>query len=123
MMRPRNRHPAPTRFEALQLVVEAYGSQEATADALGVHQSTVSRWLDRTKQLPHEHVLKAEEDTGVPRYLTRPDVYPRNMPPPPVWPVEESDGEYDQSIVPVAVRHNGNRTHILDSNTLRRAAR
>lgn len=66
----------PTRFEALKLVVEAYGSQEATGDALGVSQSTVSRWLTQSKQLPPEYVLQAEADTGVSRHLLRPDIYP-----------------------------------------------
>lgn len=66
----------PTRFEALKLVVEAYGSQEATAGAFGVCQSTISRWLNQSKQLPAQYVLRAEEDTGVSRHWTRPDIYP-----------------------------------------------
>lgn len=73
----------PTRFEALKLVVEAYCSQEAAAAALGVAQSTVSRWLTQSKQLPVEYVLIAEKDTGVSRHWLRPDIYPveHNLPP------------------------------------------
>ncbi|PKP92254.1 MAG: hypothetical protein CVT77_09525 [Alphaproteobacteria bacterium HGW-Alphaproteobacteria-16] len=74
----------PTRFEALKLVVEAYGSQEATADAFGVAQSTVSRWLSQSKQLPVEYVLQAELDTEISRHWLRPDIYPVDHARPPV---------------------------------------
>lgn len=70
--------PSLTRFEALIRVFECYGStQEAVAEALGVSQSTVSRMLSQSKQLRHDLVLKAEEDTGISRHDLRPDIYPR----------------------------------------------
>lgn len=76
---------SPTRFEALKLVIEAYGTHEDTAAALGVHQSTVSRWVSSSKQMPGEYVLKAEADTGVSRHHLRPDLYPLDMAPGPRW--------------------------------------
>ncbi|RSU63366.1 hypothetical protein DAH55_03910 [Sphingomonas koreensis] len=74
----------PTRYEALKLVVEAYGSQEATAETFGVAQSTVSRWLTQSKQLPVEYVLQAEADTQISRHWLRPDIYPVEHSRPPV---------------------------------------
>jgi len=73
----------PTRFEALEMVVRAYGSQQATGTALGVAQPVVWRWIHQSKQLPAEHVLKAEADTGVSRHWLRPDIYPFGHPPAP----------------------------------------
>ncbi|WP_313800959.1 YdaS family helix-turn-helix protein [Sphingobium sp.] len=66
----------PTRFEALKLVIEAYGTQEAAAAAFRVSQSSISRWLSQSKQLPAEHVIQAETDTGISRHWIRPDIYP-----------------------------------------------
>lgn len=86
--------PPLTRFEALLLVIEAYGSHEATGAALGVFQSTVSRWVSHSKQLPVEHVLKAERDTGVPRHFLRPDIYPADLGPAPRW--HGVDGRVDR---------------------------
>lgn len=69
--------PSPTRFEALQAAVHRAGTQELFAEALGVSQPTVSRWVKVTKQLPAEYVLKAERLFGVSRFDLRPDIYPR----------------------------------------------
>lgn len=66
----------PTRYEALLAAYEAYGTQAAMAEARGVSQPTVWRWLNQSKQLPAEHVLGVEEDTGVSRHHLRPDIYP-----------------------------------------------
>lgn len=71
----------PTRFEALKLAMEAYGVQDAAAEALGVAQSTVSRWLSQSKQLPAEYVLRVEADTGISRHWLRPDIYGPGTPP------------------------------------------
>lgn len=66
----------PTRFEALQNAAKTYGSQQAMADDLGVTQPAVSRWLNTSKQLPAEFVLRVEAATGVSRHHLRPDIYP-----------------------------------------------
>lgn len=49
------------------------------ADALGVSQPTIWRWLNQSKQMPAEHVLTAERLTGVSCHDLRPDIYPREM--------------------------------------------
>lgn len=70
----------PTRFEALQIAIEAFGSQELAASFLQVSQSTVSRWINQSKQLPAEFVLRVESKTGVSRHFLRPDIYPVDLP-------------------------------------------
>lgn len=68
----------PTRYEALMQVFAVFGTQQAMADALGVSQPSVWRWLNQSKQLPAEGglVILAERLTGVSRHHLRPDIYP-----------------------------------------------
>lgn len=66
-----------TRFEALQAALAAIGTQQAFADLLGVSQPTIWRWLNQSKQVPAEFVLRVEKATGVSRHDLRPDIYPR----------------------------------------------
>ena len=47
------------------------------ARALGVSQAAVWKWVKRGKQLPAEHVLTVELQTGISRHDLRPDLYPR----------------------------------------------
>lgn len=70
-------------YEALQLAVQRAGGQTATARFCGVSQNTVWKWLQSSKRLPAEHVLVVERETGVPRWMLRPDIYPRDLPPAP----------------------------------------
>lgn len=72
-------HPAPS-FDALKRAVMALGGQSAFARLIGVAQPTVWAWLDKSKPLPAEHVLKVEEATGISRHDLRPDLYPREAP-------------------------------------------
>lgn len=65
-----------TRYEALKACRDAAGSDSQMARDLGVPQSTMWRWLNQTRQLPAEHVLRAEEIYGVSRHYLRPDIYP-----------------------------------------------
>lgn len=71
----------PTRFEALKLVRDRFATQQEMADHFGVTQPTVWRWLNQSKQLPAEYVLRAEACTGVSRHWLRPDIYPADLPP------------------------------------------
>ncbi|MDT8758256.1 helix-turn-helix domain-containing protein [Sphingomonas psychrotolerans] len=70
----------PTRYEALLAAADAYGTQSAMGDALGVSQPTIWRWLKQSRQLPAEYVLRVEADTGISRHHLRPDIYPPESP-------------------------------------------
>lgn len=68
-----------TRFEALQACARKAGSISALGRDLGIPQSTMSRIYNSSKQLPAEHVLRAERLYGVSRHDLRPDIYPREV--------------------------------------------
>jgi len=72
-----------TPFEALQLAVKRAGTQAKFAEALGVSQPTVWRWVQSSKRLPAEYVIPVEKLFGVSRHDLRPDLHPRNYPPAP----------------------------------------
>ncbi|AUW59423.1 hypothetical protein C1T17_16345 [Sphingobium sp. SCG-1] len=71
-----------TPFEALQKAVETACSQSALARICGVSQTAVWKWLQSSKRVPAEYVLRVEAATGIPRHWLRPDIYPADMPPP-----------------------------------------
>lgn len=71
----------PTPFEALKLVVDRIGGQSSLARICGVTQPAVWKWLQSTKRLPAEYVLRVEAATGVSRHHLRPDIYPVDLPP------------------------------------------
>ena len=71
-----------TPFEALLQIVDAAGSQTKLAKALGVSSTACWKWVQSSKRLPAEYVLKAERLYGVSRHDLRPDIYPRDYPPP-----------------------------------------
>jgi len=75
--------PFPTRYEALMMVRQSFATEQAMAEAFGVSQPTVWRWLNQSKQMPAERgeVLIAEKLTGVSRHHLRPDIYPIDLPP------------------------------------------
>ena len=66
-------------FEALDLAVTRAGSQSAMARLCDVSQTAVWKWLNESKQLPAEYVLRVELATGVTRHDLRPDIYPRGL--------------------------------------------
>lgn len=68
-----------TPFEALNAAVTRSGSQSAFGRLCGVSQTAVWKWLQSSKRLPAEHVLKVERETGVSRHLLRPDIYPNDI--------------------------------------------
>ena len=61
----------------LGLALKSAGSIARLARLLGLSVSTVHSWLRRDQALPAQHVLTAEEATGVSRHDLRPDLYPR----------------------------------------------
>ncbi len=66
----------PTQFEALLQAIDLAGSQSEIARICGITQPAVWKWLQSTKRVPAEYVLRIEAATGVSRYHLRPDIYP-----------------------------------------------
>jgi len=65
--------------QALIRAVNVVGSQAAMARLCDVSQTAVWKWLNESKVLPAEHVLKVEAATHVSRHDLRPDLYPRGL--------------------------------------------
>lgn len=65
-----------TPNEALTEAVARLGGQSALARLCGKAQPTVWSWVQNSKPLPAEFVLRVEAATGVSRHLLRPDIYP-----------------------------------------------
>ena len=70
-----------TRYEALVLAVSRAKNQTEFGNSLGVNQGQVSKWLNSSKQLPGDYVLKVEELYDVSRHVLRPDLYPVDLSP------------------------------------------
>jgi DNA-binding transcriptional regulator YdaS (Cro superfamily) len=68
-----------TPEQALILAVNRIGTQAAMARLCDVKQPSVWHWLNESKQLPAEYVLKVEAATRVSRHDLRPDLYPRGL--------------------------------------------
>lgn len=66
----------PTPFEALREAVSRAGSQGKLARICDVSSTAVWKWLQSSKRLPAEFVLRVEAATGVSRHDLRPDIYP-----------------------------------------------
>lgn len=60
----------------LRAVAQA-GSQSELARRIGVTQSHVWNWINRSNgKVPAEHVLPIEKATGISRHELRPDLHP-----------------------------------------------
>jgi len=70
-----------TRYEALLACRDRAGSVSQLGRDLGIPQSTMSRIVHQSKQLPAEYVLLAEDLYGVSRHALRPDIYPLGLQP------------------------------------------
>jgi DNA-binding transcriptional regulator YdaS (Cro superfamily) len=71
---------APTPFEALKQAVAVAGSQSELARICGISQPAVWRWVQSSKRVPADYVLRIEAKTGVSRHYLRPDIYPSTLP-------------------------------------------
>jgi len=67
---------AMTPYQALLAARDAAGSNAALARICEVSGTAVWKWIQSSKRLPAEQVLKVEAATGVSRHLLRPDIYP-----------------------------------------------
>lgn len=52
------------------------GSQAALARKIGRPQQTVNDWIVNERPVPPKDAMAIERETGVPKELLRPDVYP-----------------------------------------------
>lgn len=68
-----------TPFEALQQAVKAAGSQSALARTVGISHTAIWKWVQVSKRVPPEYVLRVEAATGVSRHDLRPDIYPLEL--------------------------------------------
>lgn len=114
----------PTPFEALQSALARAGSQSELARICGVSQPAVWKWLQSSKRLPAEYVLRVESATGVSRHHLRPDIYPlESRGSHPRWYGVDMAAGPDVAVVSVAQRKgNGNRINVLDVREQRRTA-
>lgn len=78
---PQRMDSVPTPYEALLACEKAAGGQTPMARDLGVSQPTIWRWIQSSKRMPAEYVLRAESLYGVSRHHLRPDIYPHDLPP------------------------------------------
>ncbi|MCP2016860.1 transcriptional regulator [Qipengyuania citrea] len=69
----------PTPLEALTSAVGVAGSQAELARICEVSATAVWKWVQSSKRMPAEYVLRAEAATGVSRHDLRPDIYPREI--------------------------------------------
>lgn len=97
----------PTPFEALEQALQIAGSQSELARICGVQQPTVWKWLQSSKRIPAEHVLRVEAATHVPRHHLRPDIYPADLGPSPRWHGVDS-GERRVSFQNASISHRSN---------------
>lgn len=114
----------PTPFEALQSALARAGSQSELARICGVSQPAVWKWLQSSKRLPAEYVLRVESATGVSRHHLRPDIYPLEARGShPRWYGIDMAAGPDVAVVSVGQRKgNGNRINVLDARAQRRTA-
>lgn len=99
-------------FEALIKAIEIAGSQSALARVCRVSQTAVWKWVQSSKRLPAEHVLKVEAETGVSRHCLRPDIYPRDHTAPPTY-AEPSD-DCEPILTGLELAHQSNRMPLFD---------
>lgn len=104
-----------TRYEALLACREKAGSISQLGRDLDIPQSTMSRIINQSKQLPAEYVLLAETLYGVSRHFLRPDIYPIHMP--------ETPSRWSGVDQRAGIRANGvdSRVHRVAFNTDQKA--
>lgn len=68
-----------TRYEALIACRDKAGSDSQLARDLGTYQPRVWRMINQSKQMHEDFVLLASELYGIPPFVLRPDLYPRDL--------------------------------------------
>lgn len=72
----------PTPYEAMMQAIDCLGSQSELARLCCLTPTAVWKWVQSTKRLPAEYVLRVEAKTGISRHHLRPDIYPVEASPP-----------------------------------------
>lgn len=103
-----------TPFESLLMAIDRAGGQSALGRICKRSQPTVWKWLQSSKRLPAEHVLKVEAATGVSRHWLRPDIYPHEIPSDPRSAPEEPDVVCGPILSARTMGRHGNQPPILD---------
>ena len=70
---------ALTRYEALLACRDKAGSDSQLARDLGTNQPRIWRMINQSKQMHEDFVLMAADLYGIPPFVLRPDLYPRNL--------------------------------------------
>lgn len=65
-----------TPYEALCTAIDILRSQAALARVCEVSPTAVWKWVQSSKRVPPEFVLRVEDATGIPCYVLNPDTYP-----------------------------------------------
>ncbi|MCH2486135.1 MAG: helix-turn-helix domain-containing protein [Erythrobacter sp.] len=110
---------ARTRYEALIACRDHAGSDSQMGRDLGIPQSTMWRIINSSKQLPAEHVLRAEALYGVSRHDLRPDIYPRSTM------TDANVGQRFEGVdrrAAVGMPHAGHSTRVLAAGEFNRPA-
>lgn len=69
-------YPTMAKKTPLDRAIEAAGSMNKLAAAIGTSRQNVSIMRKRNGKPSAQYVLRIERATGVPRYELRPDIYP-----------------------------------------------
>ena len=65
----------PPVTHSLKRAVDAYGGYREMARSLDLSEQAVRKW----QRVPEAHVARVSEDTGIPRWELRPDLYWREV--------------------------------------------
>ena len=66
---------SPMNRKSISILVDHFGSQTKTAQAIGVKQQNVWYWLNSEIDMPLELVPKAAKAMGKPPSFLRPDIF------------------------------------------------
>ena len=108
-----------TPYEALSTAIERLGSQAELARICEVSSTAAWKWMQSSKRLPAEYVLRVEAATGISRHLLRPDIYPLDMPPLPASVIAELTPLCGPVLSTRMVDRQGKAQHFLDKGAAR----
>ena len=108
-----------TPYEALSTAIDRLGSQAELARICAVSSTAAWKWVQSSKRLPAEYVLRVEAATGISRHLLRPDIYPLDMPPLPASVIAEPSPLCGPVLSTRMLDRQGKAQHFLDKGAAR----